>query len=89
MTEDEFYTNMSRFLAEKWEESTGEALTRPIAPNDNLFDLGLVDSFTMIRMIVHVEGLTGHPIDLADHDLETFYTLRGLYTATVKPAATR
>jgi acyl carrier protein len=80
MEQTEFYDRVGEFIGQLSAETTGEALTTAVKEDDNLFDLGLVNSFTIIRMIVFVEELTGAQIDLADHDLETFYTLRGLYT---------
>lgn len=80
MEREQFYREVVGFLGRLATETGAE--TPPAAgidPDDNLFDLGLVNSFSMIRMIVFVEELTSVPVDLADHDLETFYSLRGLY----------
>ncbi|MCB7135711.1 acyl carrier protein [Cellulosimicrobium marinum] len=83
MTKNEFYEQMRAFLREVQTEGGG-AVPERIDEDDNLFDLGLVTSFTMIRMIVFVEQITGTPIDLGEHELEVFYTLRGLYRIAVE-----
>ncbi|MER5276915.1 hypothetical protein ABT025_14285 [Streptomyces sp. NPDC002809] len=57
--------------------------------DDNLFDLGLVTSFSVIRMIVFIETLTGCSLDLAEHDIENFYTMRGLWDLVQAEGATR
>ncbi|GIF42908.1 acyl carrier protein [Actinoplanes xinjiangensis] len=85
MDRKQFYREVTGFLtkvsAENGTPGSGtEALATDIGEDSNLFDLGLINSFTVIRMIVFIEDLTGAQIDLAEHDLETFYTLRGLYT---------
>jgi acyl carrier protein len=78
MERDAFYKAMSEFIAELAEKRTGEPVTIVIGEDDNLFDLGLVDSFTIIQMIVYLEDLSGVSIDLSEHDLESFYTIHGI-----------
>jgi acyl carrier protein len=51
---------------------------RSIADDDNLFDLGLVDSLTLAELLVTVERLSGVELDLLTVEPETFFTLRGL-----------
>lgn len=78
MDTTQFHQEVCRFLKEL-DKDLVEDFPAELGPDDNLFDLGLVTSFTIIRLIVFVEELTGQSIDLAEHDLENFYTLRGLY----------
>lgn len=86
MDEEQFYAGVREFLAELG-ESAGQDGGQQIGADDNLFDLGLVNSFTIIRLIVFLEEHAGVEIDLAAHDLETFYTLRGLYSLVSQDAA--
>ncbi|GIJ24270.1 acyl carrier protein [Micromonospora lutea] len=79
MEREQFYREVVGFLTRTASDAGTTAPPADIDPDDNLFDLGLVNSFSMIRMIVFVEETTGVAVDLADHELETFYTLRGLY----------
>jgi acyl carrier protein len=46
----------------------------------DLFDSGIVDSFKMVELIVHLEKTTGTSIDLFDADPQSFLTIRGLTT---------
>lgn len=78
MNEDQFYARLAAFLAETAEVSLGG-----VGPDDDLYALGLADSLTIIRMIVFVEELTGVEIDLGDHEFESFYTQRGLYSVAM------
>jgi acyl carrier protein len=80
MEREHFYKAMSEFITGLAAERTGEPVTAVIGDDDNLFDLGLVNSFTIIQMIVFLEELTGVSIDLSVHELESFYTLRGIYS---------
>jgi acyl carrier protein len=80
MEREHFYKTMREFIAELAAERTGEPVTTAIGEDDNLFDLGLINSFSIIQMIVFIEELTGTSIDLSAHELETFYTLRGIYS---------
>jgi acyl carrier protein len=52
--------------------------TTSLSDDDNLFDLGLVDSVTLADLLVTVERLAGVELDLLAVDPETFFTLRGL-----------
>ena len=81
MNASEFYDEMSRFIAERLLESTGEALPGPVAPTENLLDRGLLDSLMVIQMIAHAEEISGGAVDLADTDLVSLYSLEGLYAA--------
>ena len=49
-----------------------------VAEDENLFDAGIVDSFTMLEVIAVVEELTGEAVDFLETDPETFFTIRGM-----------
>jgi acyl carrier protein len=76
---DAFCKGISEFITGLAEKRIGGPVAAAIGEDANLFDLGLVDSFTIIQMIVYLEELTGISIDLSAHDLESFYTIRGIY----------
>jgi len=59
-----------------------------IEPDTNLFDLGVVTSFSIIRLILFIEELTGTAIDLSNEELDQFYTLGGLYLM-IRPGGVR
>jgi acyl carrier protein len=75
---DDFFAQLRKFLATLAADS-GQPFPETLDPDANLFDLGLVTSFTVIRMILFVEDLTDRAIDMADHEPESFYTLSGIY----------
>lgn len=80
MEREVFYKAISEFITGLSLERADEPVTATaIGEDDNLFDLGLINSFTIIQMIVYLENLTGISIDLSAHDLESFYTIRGTY----------
>ena len=51
----------------------------PVGEDDDLYELGLVDSIDLIRLLNFVEQLTDREIELEDHEFDSFYTIRGLY----------
>ena len=85
--ETSIYAQLTEFLRTMNPDTPDFPAT--LSPDDNLFDLGLVNSFSTIRMIVFVEEITGQPIDIAGHDLEAFYTMRGLYALVAEQAGAR
>ncbi|MER6632530.1 acyl carrier protein [Streptomyces sp. NPDC000987] len=79
MDKDKFYQAVKEFLAEAVEEPGRQALEE-IGEDDDLFHMGLIDSHMVIRLVIFVEETTGTEIDLAEHEFEVFYTLRGLHS---------
>jgi acyl carrier protein len=78
-----FYEKVLRFVVELWVEQSCHPRTPPKAtPDDNLFDLGLVDSLSMVEVLVFVENMTSRAIDLLNVDPEGLFTLKGMYDAT-------
>ena len=80
MERESFYSAVRAFLSGLLEERERDRVLVALREDDDLYRLGLVDSLTIIRMIIFVEELTAKEIDLEDHDFESFYTLRGLYS---------
>jgi acyl carrier protein len=83
MDRDTFISELRGFLAELNPADAEQAAA--LGPTDNLFDKGLVSSFTMVRLIVFVQQLTGVPVEVQGRPLEDFYTLDGLYRLVFEP----
>ena len=54
-----------------------------VGPDDNLFDAGVLDSFTVVKVIVFLEELVGEPIDLQEASIESFASLNSIYATFV------
>lgn len=80
MNADDFYSSMITFLGDSL-RADEERLPPGLTPQHDLVELGLLDSMRVIQMISRAEELTGGTVDLAVSELESLYTLEGLYTA--------
>src|ERR671914_1133920 len=56
-----------------------------IGGDDNLFDAGVIDSFSVIKLIALIENLVGRSIDLEQVTIETFATTNMIYRTFVSP----
>ena len=56
-----------------------------IGGDDNLFDAGVLDSFSVVKLIALIENLVGRSIDLEQATIETFATTNLIYRAFVSP----
>ncbi|MET1072483.1 MAG: hypothetical protein ABWY11_07550 [Umezawaea sp.] len=83
MDREQFHRNMTDFLADL--DQDGDPVE--VGPDDNLFDEGLVTSFSVVGMITHLEELVGHPIDVSRYGVERFYTIGGLYEVVLAEEA--
>ena len=54
-----------------------------IGGDENLFDAGVLDSFSVIKLIALIERLVGQPIDLEQATIETFATTNLIYDTFV------
>ncbi|MFV0136398.1 hypothetical protein ACLGIH_24855 [Streptomyces sp. HMX87] len=50
-----------------------------VGGDENLFDAGVLDSFSVIKLIALIENLVGRPIDLEQAAIETFATTDLIY----------
>jgi acyl carrier protein len=89
MERSEFYDSLRAFVRRSAEERSVDVPVTDIDEDANLFDLGLVNSFSMVALLMHVEELLGGHIDVAEHEPETFFTLRGMYDSLVAQGARR
>lgn len=80
---DEFAKRFEEFI-------TGVDPERSLAgvgPSDNLFDAGVLDSFTVAKVIIFLEHLVGGQIDLSEASIESFSTVDSIYETFVGHAA--
>jgi acyl carrier protein len=56
-----------------------------VAGDENLFDAGVLDSFSVIKLIAFVEGVVGRPIDLERATIDTFATADLIFRSFVDP----
>lgn len=57
-----------------------------VGPKDNLFDAGVLDSFSVVKVIVFLENLVGRPVDLQAASIESFATMDDIYDNFVAPS---
>lgn len=58
-----------------------------ISAETELLGTGILDSFSFLDLIMHIEGTTGLQIDLADADPSEFAVVRGLCNLALKSQA--
>lgn len=59
-----------------------------VGGDENLFDAGVLDSFSVIKLITLIENLVGRPIDLEQATIEIFATTDRIYGTFVSPGST-
>jgi len=78
LSRDEFSTSLSAFFEQNLKfKIQGSGL----APDDNLFTRGVLESFNIPVLIRFLEQLTGSDIDLERASLESFFTINAMYDA--------
>ncbi len=80
---DEFRNRFDTFVAELGDGRSTEG----IGGDDNLFDAGVLDSFSVIKLIRLIEDLAGHPIDLDEASIDSFATFNLIYQKVVAAPA--
>ena len=80
MTQDQFLSLLTNWIKTNKQASND----LQISMDTELLGSGLLDSFDFLDLIVHIEGQTGHKIDLAVADANEFSIVRGLWNLTVK-----
>ncbi|MEV4211208.1 hypothetical protein [Micromonospora sp. NPDC049662] len=74
-----FYRNTSEFVLANRPDSGEPAPMAEVPANENLFDLGLVTSYSMLELVNFVEQLSGREIDILNSDITRLFTLEGIY----------
>lgn len=80
MDREAFYQDLRTFIATANTGAGQEPEPCFAGPDDNLFDEGLVNSFTVVQLMVHLEQVTGGKLDPESFDIESFSTLRKLHS---------
>jgi acyl carrier protein len=83
MTQDQFLEVLTNWVRSN--KQTSESFQ--ITPDTELLGSGLLDSFDFLDLIVHIEGQTGHKIDLAVADPNEFSVVRGLWNLALSNGA--
>ena len=79
MDRPSFYARMRDHLAEEAGGAGRAVSPASIGEHDNLFDIGLVNSFSLVKLLIQVEEVLGVEVDVTRHDPETFFSLAGMY----------
>ncbi|MFI8997575.1 phosphopantetheine-binding protein [Streptomyces sp. NPDC053542] len=82
MNRHDFYAVINDFICDI-NNSQGEDEVKPLQECDNFFDLGVLNSLSMVRLLVRVEEFLGLEIDVTQYEPESLFTLRGMYEALV------
>jgi acyl carrier protein len=70
MTEAEFQSLFLEFLRARHRDASLE-----VSATENLFNAGLLDSFAVPQLILHLETRTGRRLNLERGGLESFFTI--------------
>lgn len=76
MERERFYTEFTEFILGLKPNGSEQAV--PL-PTTHLWETGYLDSFAMLEVVVHLEGLVGCEIELGPDALPSFYTLERIY----------
>lgn len=78
---DELRNRVLALIEQSWQTQRSGPLPA-ISDDDNLFDIGVVDSLLMMEIVVVVEDCCQVMIDFMSIDPEVFFTLGGILTAS-------
>ena len=81
MEQQQFVERMTAYLRSKRPDADSDALT----PAASLWDLGYLDSVSMVELIIFVEGLLGGSVTLDTSDVRSFGSIQAIYDRHVKP----
>lgn len=81
LTRREFDTAFADFAAQ---DGRGRSM-EGVGPGDNLFDAGVLDSFSVVRLIAFLERITGKSIDLDGASIESFASSNLIFQTFVEP----
>lgn len=78
MSEKEFYSKTSEFIMSM--ENNRDKNISVINHNDNLWDLGLMNSFSVVELVLFLEDFTQTSIELDANMLGDLHTLKRIYS---------
>ncbi|MFT4034275.1 MAG: hypothetical protein QM679_01720 [Patulibacter sp.] len=79
---DAFYRAICEYLKSANRDVAPE-LIEGIDPTDNLWDLGFLDSFGMVKLLTFLEEFVGREIVLSPDSIRTFHTIERMYDGHV------
>jgi acyl carrier protein len=71
----------------QWIQANKRTSNVEISADTELLGTGVLDSFSFLDLIMHIESTTGLQIDLADADPSDFAVVRGLCNLALKSQA--
>jgi acyl carrier protein len=71
----------------QWIQENKRTSSVEISADTELLGTGILDSFSFLDLIMHIESTTGLQIDLADADPSDFAVVRGLCNLALKTQA--
>jgi acyl carrier protein len=74
-----FKDNVQKFLLS--DVSNSESQVLKIDYGTNLWDVGLVDSFRIMELILFLEDLTGTEISVESNSITNFHTIDSMYNS--------
>jgi acyl carrier protein len=74
-----FYSRVRTLVSELWQAEFRDSAIPNFADDDNLYDLGVIDSLSGVELITWLEEEAGRQVDVLAIDPATFFTLRGLW----------
>ncbi|MGG4551689.1 hypothetical protein [Paenibacillus humicus] len=75
MNEQEFYKKITEFIYTISEEAKGIKFTE----QDDLLQIGILDSFSMVSLITFLESLIATDLPLEEYSLVHFKSLKTIY----------
>lgn len=79
MDRQAFYDDVRAYIVKAAQKRGVATSAVEFTEDSNLFDIGLVNSYSMVNLLMYVERLLGISVDVTEHDPEAFFTLRGLF----------
>ena len=74
-----FYDQVTAFISGLWQAEFRDVPMPRFTDEENLFDVGLLDSLSSVELIAWLEDQVGRQVDVLAIDPATFFTLRGLW----------
>jgi acyl carrier protein len=85
---DDFSAAVTECIRSTWVESGRDDPLPQFHRQDNLFDLGIIDSLAAVDVIEFLEDTYGVTIDVLRIDTESFFSLDGMYACVTGRSAT-
>ncbi|SIT19405.1 hypothetical protein SAMN05421686_11618 [Thalassolituus maritimus] len=80
MERKEFYSKVIAYLNDRTDVPSDWAW----GDTDNLFDVGIIESFDLPDLVNKIEEITGNEIQVSGLKVEHFYTLQTMYDSILR-----